>query len=122
MIWLEENFGPISTYAIHSGHHKRDGLGGHTRGYALDLNSIQGHDFGSNDPDGTYAIKCAKALRAAPAGIRPLGMIIDGWQSVYRGSAATQYCIPDGSYTFWEVPRGSHSNHIHICYTPGIPT
>ena len=127
MLYLMENgFGPISSYALHSDHGP-DGLGGHDTGFALDLNSTKGHDFGSDDPNGANILATAKFLRDAPPEVRPHGMIITGWNGTFHDEAA-KLCIPEGSYYGngptgfnWSVSPESHANHIHICYTPGIP-
>lgn len=126
MYLIDNGYGPISSYAIHSAHGP-DGLGGHSTGFAFDLNSTKGHDQGSDDPDGTYCMNAANFLRAAPAEVRPDGLIITGWQGAFHSEAA-DLCIPEGSYDGsgptgfnWAVSSTSHANHIHICYTPGIP-
>lgn len=122
MIAIADKWGSMRTYAISSSHSDdSNGWGGHARGYAFDLNEVGGISF-----DGGYSqaaknrdIEVLKWLQSY--GSPDIRLIADNVGNVDACDPdISQYCIPP--FDRWGVTCASHSNHIHICFTPGVPT
>jgi prophage tail gpP-like protein len=122
MIAIADKWGSMRTYAISSSHSDdSDGWGGHARGYAFDLNGAGGIAF-----DGAWTlsahnrdIEVAKWLRSYGApDVRIICTNVGNAPSC--DPEITSLCLPP--FSRWDVTCESHANHIHICYTPGVPT
>jgi hypothetical protein len=123
MIEIADKWGSMRSYAISSGHHDNDsdGWGGHARGYAFDLNGAGGIAF-----DGAWSPAAKKrdievCQWLLSYGAPDIRIIADNvGNRTPCDPDITQYCLPP--FDRWAVSCASHSNHIHVCYTPGVPT
>ena len=129
---LVERFGSMRSYALCSDHHcdgnsSSDLWGGHSKGYAFDLNEVGGVAFdGSGCSPSQYSVAKAKMIEALKflqsyggADIRLIAANVCNVGSV--DSDINSYSIPECHRWGGEKVCLDHTNHIHVCYTPGVP-
>jgi len=115
VLWLISQGYKIGTYAWCSDHHN-DGAHGHSGGWAVDIEEINGHHVAENTPQcGKLTYEVAKLIHDANPPIYPRQLITAGYGN-RQYSKFVALCLPGGNGYYDPGTLADHTNHIHVGY------
>lgn len=118
VLWLISQGYDIGTYAWtedHDGTNDGSSGRGHVNGYAVDIESINGHHIAENSTTcAELTLQVAKLLNGLQGELAPAQLICGGYGN-QRDFAISAMTIPNTGF-YGDKTMAEHTNHIHVGY------